>query len=124
MVAFLTRLGFRIGSDLNLLGRLLGFQLVGFRLGHILVLEGISFLLAYIVIGLRGNEVAFLVRFGAGLGLDVQHAARPFGAHVRLHVQSLLVLGGHFLFLGLQTGLALGHAKRGGDDGRFLLLRR
>ena len=71
MVAFLTRLGFRIGSDLNLLGRLLGFQLVGFRLCHILVLEGIGLLLANIVIGLCGNEVAFLVRFGAGLGLDV-----------------------------------------------------
>ena len=124
MVAFLTRLGFRIGSDLNLLGRLLGFQPIGFRLGHILVFEGIGLLLAYIVIGLRGNKVALLLRLGASLGLEVLHAARPFGAHIRLLIQSLLVLGGHFLFLGLQTGLALGHAKRGGDDGRFLLLRR
>ena len=99
MVAFLTRLGFRISSDLNLLGRLLGFQLVGFRLCHILVLEGISFLLTYIIIGLRGNKVAFLVRFGAGLGLDVQYAACPLSTHVRLHIQSLLVLGGHIFFL-------------------------
>ena len=124
MITFLTRLGFRVRSDLNLLGRLLGFQLIGFRFGDFLILEGIGLLLAYIEIGLRSNKVAFLIRFGTGLGLDIQYAACPLGTHVCLHIQSLLILGGHFLFLCFQTGLALGHAKRSGNDGRLLLLRR
>ena len=122
VVAFLTRLGLGISSDLYFLSCVLSRFLCGER-GHAhLDLPGFGAFLPHRLLSFGSNNFLFLISLGASLGLNIQYTLGTVSAHIRLNIQALLMLGGDLLLLGLQAGSTLGYGKRLLDDHRFLFL--